>query len=245
MPRYKLTIEYDGTDYVGWQRQDNGLSIQEAIERAVKAFCGEDVTVHSAGRTDSGVHALAMASHVELAKEWPSAVVRNAINYHMRPAPVSILSVEKVADDFHARFSCLGRAYEYRIINRHSPLALDRSRAWRVATKLNAEAMDDAAQILVGKHDFTTFRSIKCQAESPVKTLEKISVSRLGEDIYIRCAARSFLHNQVRSFAGSLVEVGKGKWRARDLKQALEAKDRRRCGPVAPADGLYFVHAEY
>ncbi|GJL90819.1 tRNA pseudouridine(38-40) synthase TruA [Hyphococcus sp.] len=245
MPRYKMTIEYDGADFVGWQRQDNGLSIQEVIERAVQLFCGEEVTVHSAGRTDSGVHALAMTAHVELQKDWPPNVIRDAVNQHLRPARVAILNVENAPDDFHARFSCKGRAYEYRIINRRTPLALDLGRAWRVAPRLDAEAMDAAAQVLVGKHDFTTFRSIKCQSASPVKTLDEISVSRLGEDIYVRCAARSFLHNQVRSFAGSLVEVGKGKWRARDLKTALETKDRAACGPVAPGEGLYFLRADY
>ncbi len=245
MARYKLIIEYDGTDFVGWQRQENGLSIQEAIERAVKAFCSEVVNAHAAGRTDSGVHAFAMAAHIELEKDWPADVVRDALNQHLRPAPVVILAAERVADDFHARFSCVGRAYEYRIVNRRTPLALDRGHAWRITPRLDAEAMDKAAQVLVGRHDFTTFRSAKCQSDSPVKTLNEISVSRLGEDIYIRCAARSFLHNQVRSFVGSLVEVGKGKWRARDLKAALEAADRTRCGPVAPPDGLYFLRADY
>jgi len=245
MARYKLIIEYDGTDFVGWQRQENGLSIQESIERAVAAFCGETVNAHAAGRTDSGVHAFAMAAHIELVKDWPADVVRDALNHHLLPAPIVILAAERVADDFHARFSCVGRAYEYRIVNRRTPLALDRNRAWRVTFKLDAEAMDKAAQVLVGRHDFTTFRSTKCQSDSPVKTLNEISVSRVGEDIYIRCAARSFLHNQVRSFVGSLVEVGKGKWRARDIKAALEAADRTRCGPVAPAEGLYFLRADY
>ncbi|MFC2951337.1 tRNA pseudouridine(38-40) synthase TruA [Marinicaulis aureus] len=245
MVRYKLILEYDGADFVGWQRQENGLSIQEAVERAVKAFCGETVSAHAAGRTDSGVHALAMAAHVELEKDWRPDVVRDALNQHLRPAPIVILAAERVADDFHARFSCVGRAYEYRLVNRRTPLALDRGRAWRVSSRLDAETMDNAAQVLLGKHDFTTFRSAKCQSETPVKTLNEISVLRLGEDIYIRCAARSFLHNQVRSFVGSLVEVGKGKWRARDLKAALEAADRARCGPVAPPDGLYFLRADY
>ena len=245
MARYKLIIEYDGTDFVGWQRQENGLSIQESIERAVAAFCGETVNAHAAGRTDSGVHAFAMAAHIELVKDWPADVVRDALNHHLLPAPIVILAAERVADDFHARFSCVGRAYEYRIVNRRTPLALDRNRAWRVTFKLDAEAMDKAAQVLVGRHDFTTFRSTKCQSDSPVKTLDEISVSRVAEDIYIRCAARSFLHNQVRSFVGSLVEVGKGKWRAHDLKAALEAADRTRCGPVAPAEGLYFLRADY
>ena len=245
MPRYKLTIEYDGANYVGWQRQKNGLSIQEVIEVAARGFYGEPVAVFSAGRTDAGVHALAMVAHVELAREFRADTVRDAINQHMRPAPISILHAEKVSDDFHARFSCVGRAYEYRIINRRTPLALDQHRAWRVPQSLDAEAMHDAAQVLVGKHDFTTFRSLKCQAETPVKTLLAISVMRAGEEVFVRCAARSFLHNQVRSFVGSLVEVGKGKWRKRDLKNALEAADRTACGPVSPPDGLYFVRADY
>jgi len=245
MPRYKLILEYDGGGFVGWQRQETGLSIQEAVENAVHRFCGEHVHVYSAGRTDSGVHALAMAAHLDLETSWPVKTIRDAVNFHLRPAPISILSVETAADDFHARFSCVRRAYEYRIINRRAPLALDRGRAWRVAVRLDAEAMHDAAQVLVGRHDFTTFRSAKCQSASPVKSVEEISVMRLGEDIFIRCSARSFLHNQVRSFAGSLAEVGKGKWRARELKAALEAKDRTACGPVAPGEGLYFLRADY
>lgn len=245
MARYKLIIEYDGTDFVGWQRQDNGLSIQAVLEDAAKAFCGEEVVVHSAGRTDAGVHALAMTAHIEIVKQTTAAKVRDAINQHMRPHPIAILAAEAAADDFHARFSCKRRAYEYRIISRRAPLALEAGRAWRVPQKLDADAMHDAAQCLVGKHDFTTFRSIRCQADSPVKTLDEISVSRIGEEIVLRCAARSFLHNQVRSFVGTLVEVGKGKWRAKDLKDALEAADRTRCGQVAPAEGLYFVRADY
>ena len=245
MPRYKLILEYDGGGFVGWQRQENGLSSQEAVENAVHRFCGEHVHVYSAGRTDSGVHALAMAAHLDLETSWPVKTIRDAVNFHLRPAPISILSVEAAADDFHARFSCVRRAYEYRIINRRAPLALDRGRAWRVAVRLDAEAMHDAAQVLVGRHDFTTFRSVKCQSASPVKSVEEISVMRLGEDIFIRCSARSFLHNQVRSFAGSLAEVGKGKWRARELKAALEAKDRTACGPVATGEGLYFLRADY
>ncbi|WP_428407352.1 tRNA pseudouridine(38-40) synthase TruA [Hyphococcus sp.] len=245
MARYKLILEYDGSNFVGWQRQENGLSIQAVLEDAAKAFCGEDVISHSAGRTDAGVHALAMTAHIELEKATNANKVKDAINQHMRPHPIAILSAEAASDDFHARFSCIRRAYEYRIVNRRAPLALDAGRAWRVPQKLDAEAMHDAAQVLVGKHDFTTFRSIKCQAESPVKTLDEISVSRLGEDVFIRCAARSFLHNQVRSFVGTLAEVGKGKWRVKDLKAALDAADRARCGQVAPPEGLYFVRAEY
>lgn len=245
MPRYKLIVEYDGGEFVGWQRQDNGVSIQESIENAVTAFCAEKVTVHSAGRTDAGVHAVAMAAHIELEEDRPPDTIRDAVNFHLRPARIALLSVERVPDGFHARFSCKGRAYEYRIVNRRTPLVLDRGRAWRVATPLNAEVMDAAAQVFVGRHDFTTFRSSKCQSASPVKSVDKISVSRLGEDIFIRCEAKSFLHNQIRSFAGSLVEVGKGKWRMHDLRAALEATDRSACGPVAPGEGLYFLRAEY
>ncbi|MEO1135049.1 MAG: tRNA pseudouridine(38-40) synthase TruA [Pseudomonadota bacterium] len=245
MARYKLTIEYDGANYVGWQRQENGPSIQGEIESAARAFSRQSVTANAAGRTDAGVHALAMVAHVDFEKSPRAEVVRDAINQHLRPHPIAILKAEAVSDDFHARFSCIRRTYEYRIVNRRAPLALEAGRAWRVPQNLNAEAMNDAAQCLVGKHDFTTFRAAACQAETPVKTLETISVSRIGEDVVIRCAARSFLHHQVRSITGSLTEVGKGKWRARDLKAALEAADRTRCGRVAPADGLYFVRADY
>lgn len=245
MARYKLTLEYDGANFVGWQRQDNGLSIQAVLEGAAKAFCGEDVTAYAAGRTDAGVHALAMTAHIEIEKATQADEVCNAINQHMRPHPIAILAAEAVDDDFHARFSCLGRSYEYRIVNRRAPLALEAGRVWRVPQELDADAMHEAAQCLVGKHDFTTFRSIKCQAATPVKTLHEISVSRIGEEVVLRCAARSFLHNQVRSFVGTLVEAGKGKWRARDVEAALAAADRTRCGPVAPPDGLYFVKAQY
>jgi tRNA pseudouridine38-40 synthase len=245
MPRYKLITEYDGTNFVGWQRQENGSSIQTLIEGAAKAFCGEDLTIHSAGRTDAGVHAIAMTAHLDIEKDYPPDTVRDAINQHMRPAPVAILSAEKASDDFHARFSCVRRAYEYRIVNRRAPLALDAGRAWRVSPPLDADAMHEAAQALVGKHDFTTFRAAACQADTPVKTLHESSVSRIGEEVVVRCAARSFLHHQVRSMTGSLVEVGRGKWRARDLKAALEAKDRTRCAQVAPPEGLYFVRADY
>ncbi len=245
MARYRLTIEYDGTDFVGWQRQENGLSVQAVLESAAKAFCGEDVTAFAAGRTDAGVHALAMTIHIDIAKAPPADKVRDAINQHMRPHPVAILAAEAVSDDFHACFSCLRRSYEYRIINRRAPLALDAGRAWRVPQRLDADAMHEAAQCLVGKHDFTTFRAAACQSQSPVKTLDEISVSRIGDEVLVRCAARSFLHHQVRSMTGSLVEVGKGKWRARDLKDALNAADRKRCGQVAPPEGLYFVRADY
>ncbi len=245
MPRYKLTIEYDGRGFVGWQRQINGPSIQEALETAAKAFCGEKTISHAAGRTDAGVHALAMVAHIDLGRGFRPDTVRDAINQHLKPAPIAIVACEMVNDDFHARFSCRRRAYEYRIVNRRAPLALDKGRAWRVSPTLDADAMDAAAQCLVGRHDFTTFRAAACQSESPVKTLDEISAARIGEEIVIRCAARSFLHHQVRSITGSLVEVGKGKWRPRDVRAALDAADRKACGPVAPPDGLYFVRAEY
>ena len=245
MPRYKLTLEYHGGPFVGWQRQANGLSVQEVLEGAAKALCGEAAGAYAAGRTDAGVHALAMTAHIDLPRDYGDDVVRDALNYHMKPHPVAVLSVEAKADDFHARFSCVRRAYEYRIVNRRAPLTLEAGLAWRVIERLDADAMHDAAQVLAGRHDFTTFRAAACQADSPVKTIDEISVSRAGEAVLIRCAARSFLHHQIRSFAGSLVEVGRGKWRARDMKAALEARDRSRCGPVASPDGLYFVRADY
>lgn len=245
MPRYKLTLEYDGTPFVGWQRQDNGPSVQQVLEEAAQALSSEDVTAHAAGRTDAGVHALGMIVHIEFEKSFRSDVIRDALNQHMRPEPVVVLAAEVVSDAFHARFSCTRRAYEYRIINRRPPLTLDDNRAWRVPAPLDEEAMHIASQALVGKHDFTTFRAAACQSESPVKTLDEISVSRAGENIFVRCAARSFLHHQVRSITGSLVEVGRGKWSVRDLRAALEARDRARCGQVAPAAGLYFLRADY
>ncbi|GJL96104.1 MAG: tRNA pseudouridine synthase A [Hyphococcus sp.] len=245
MHRYKLFLEYDGSNYVGWQRQDNGPSIQAALEAAIEAFCGDVARTQAAGRTDAGVHALAMVVHVDLTKPHAPDVVRDAINQHLKPAPIAVLRAVEIDADFHARFSCVRRAYEYRIINRRAPLTLDKNRAWRVTPHLDVEKMDQAAQALVGKHDFTTFRAAQCQSETPVKSLEQISVMRAGDDVVIRCAARSFLHHQVRSFTGSLVEVGRGKWGVNEVKKALEAKDRKRCGPVAPPDGLYFMRADY
>ncbi len=245
MARYKLTLEYDGTPFVGWQFQENGPSVQAALEDAVFALSGSRVTAHAAGRTDAGVHALGMVAHIDLEKEFPADTVRDALSQHLKPAPVVVLKAERVTEDFHARFSCTSRAYEYRIINRRSRLTLDHRRAWRVSHPLDEEAMHEAAQALVGKHDFTTFRAAACQSASPVKTLNEISVMRAGNEVFIRCAARSFLHHQVRSFAGALVEVGRGKWRINDVKAALEAKDRSRCAPVATAEGLYFLRADY
>jgi tRNA pseudouridine38-40 synthase len=245
MPRYKLTIEYDGTPYVGWQVQDNGPSVAGEIENAVEKFAGERVQVMGAGRTDAGVHALAQVAHLDLAKEWDADTVRDALNAQLRPAPVAIIAAERVADDFHARFSAVKRYYLYRIVNRRADLALDRDRVWKIARPLDAGAMHEAAQHLVGHHDFTTFRSTECQAKSPVKTLDELIVTRAGEEIRIKVSARSFLHNQVRSMAGSLAQVGEGRWSGDDLRAALESKNRAACGPVAPACGLYLVRVEY
>jgi tRNA pseudouridine38-40 synthase len=245
MPRYKLTLEYDGTPYVGWQVQEAGVSVQGRLAEAIRSFSGEDAIPRGAGRTDAGVHALGQVAHFDLAKEWSTGTVRDALNAVLRPDPISVLACESVADDFDARFSAKARHYLYRIVDRRSPLALERMRAWGVFRPLDAKAMDEAAQVLVGHHDFTTFRSTECQVESPEKTLDKLAVSRHGEIIRVEASARSFLHNQVRSMVGSLKLVGEGKWTAADLQAALAAKDRARCGPVAPAHGLYLVRVEY
>lgn len=245
MPRYLLILEFDGGPFVGWQRQENGASVQGALEEAVFRYSGERVRAFSAGRTDAGVHALAMPSHFDLVKEGDPDAVRDAVNYHLKPAPIAALSAHVVADDFHTRFSATRRHYRYRVVNRRAPLTLDAGRAWRLAPPLDAEAMHEAAQVLVGKHDFTTFRASTCQSETPVKTLASISARRDGEEIRIETSARSFLHHQVRSIVGSLVEVGLGRWSGEDFASAFEARDRRRCGQVAPAEGLYFVRADY
>jgi tRNA pseudouridine38-40 synthase len=245
MPRYKLTIEYDGTPFVGWQVQDNGVSVQGVLAEAVLAFTGERAVVGGAGRTDAGVHALGQTAHVDLAKDWPADTVRDALNAHLRPHPIAVLLAERVADDFDARFSAIKRHYRYRIVNRRADLALEALRAWRIPRPLDAAAMHDAAQRLVGRHDFTTFRSTECQAKSPVKTLDRLDVARDGDEVRITAIARSFLHNQVRSMVGSLVHVGEGKWSADDLAAALAARDRTACGQVAPPQGLYLVRVEY
>jgi tRNA pseudouridine38-40 synthase len=245
MPRYKLTIEYDGTPFVGWQVQDNGASVQGVLAEAVLAFAGERAVVGGAGRTDAGVHALGQVAHVDLTKDWPPDTVRDALNAHLRPHPIAVILAERVADDFDARFSAIKRHYRYRIVNRRADLALDQHRAWRVPRPLDAAAMHDAGQRLVGRHDFTTFRSTECQAKSPVKTLDRLDVTRDGDEVRVATMARSFLHNQVRSMVGSLVHVGEGKWSADDLAAALAARDRTACGQVAPPQGLYLVRVEY
>jgi tRNA pseudouridine38-40 synthase len=245
MPRYKLIIEYDGAPFSGWQWQDNAPSVQGTIAAAIGAFSGEKVTVHGAGRTDAGVHALGKVAHFDLSSERDTDTIRDALNAHLRPHPVAILSAEKVAADFDARHSAVRRHYLYRIANRRPDLALDRGRAWKVPKPLDAEAMHAAAQRLTGKHDFTTFRSTECQARSPEKTLDRLDVARMGGEIHVTAVARSFLHNQVRSMVGSLVAVGEGKWTASNLARALEARDRAACGPVASPDGLYLVRVDY
>jgi tRNA pseudouridine38-40 synthase len=245
MTRFRLWVEYDGRPFMGWQRQAHGPSVQQAIEEAVRAITGEEVTVHAAGRTDAGVHALAMAAHVDIERPITPFRLMDGLNAKLRPHPVAILKAEVVPDDWHARFSCIGRRYVYRIANRRAPLALEAGRAWRVPVTLHADVMHKAAQLLVGRHDFTTFRSAHCQSESPVKTLDLLIVRRLGGIIEVEAAARSFLHHQVRSMVGCLQLVGRGKWTARDLKNALQARDRAALGFNAPPDGLYFVEASY
>lgn len=245
MTRFRLTIEYDGRPFMGWQRQAHGPSVQQAIEEAVFAITGEQAVLHAAGRTDAGVHSLAMTAHVDIERPITAFRLRDGINAKLRPQPVAILHAEEAAADFHARFSCVGRRYVYRIANRRAPLALEAGRAWRVPVVLHADVMHKAAQILVGRHDFTTFRSAHCQAESPVKTLDRLAVRRMGEMIEIEAAARSFLHHQVRSMVGCLQLVGRGKWTPKDLRAALQARDRHALGFNAPPDGLYFVEALY
>lgn len=245
MTRFRLTIEYDGQPFMGWQRQAHGPSVQQTVEQAVLAITGETATLHAAGRTDAGVHALAMSAHFDLAKPITPFRLADGLNAKLRPHPVAILKAETVADNWHARFSCIGRRYLYRIANRRAPLALEAGRAWRVPVTLHADEMNKAAQLLVGRHDFTTFRSAHCQSESPVKTLDRLTVRRLGNEIEIEAAARSFLHHQVRSMVGCLQLVGRGKWSAADLQRALQARDRAALGFNAPPDGLYFVEAVY
>ena len=245
MTRFALTLEFDGTPFFGLQRQDNGPSVQQTVEEAAFRVTGEDVRLHSAGRTDTGVHALAMRSHVDIAKDIAPFRLMEALNAQMRPDPVVVTHCEAVADDWHARFSCTGRSYVYRIANRRSPLTLERDRLWQVPQELDHEAMHRAAQALVGLHDFTTFRSVQCQSASPVKTLDRLDVEREGEEVRIHAAARSFLHHQVRSMVGCLALVGMGRWREEQVAEALAARDRQALGLNAPPHGLYFVDATY
>lgn len=245
MPRYRLLLEYDGGAFVGWQRQDNGPSVQGALEDAIEKLSGERVTVTGAGRTDAGVHALGQVAHFDLEKTFEAGKVRDALNHYLRPAPVAVLEAAPAVPDFHARFSATGRHYLYRIVCRRAPLALDRGHVWHVVRDLDAEAMHHAAQALVGQHDFTTFRAAECQAKSPVKTLDRLDVRGLAGEIHIEASARSFLHHQVRSMVGSLKLVGEGKWHPREIAAALAARDRSACGPVAPPDGLYLVRVDY
>ena len=245
MPRYRLLIEYDGRPFHGFQAQAELPSVQGSLERAVKAFCGEDIRVGAAGRTDTGVHATGQVVHVDLAKDWPADTVRNALNFHLLPDPVSVLAAELAVGDWHSRFSATGRRYRYRILNRMSPPALDQGRVWHVKKPLDARAMHAAAQVLVGHHDFTTFRDLACQAKSPVKTLDVADVRREGDEVILEFASRSFLHRQVRSMTGTIAEVGVGRWTKDDVVEALAARDRRACGPVAPAEGLYLTGVVY
>jgi tRNA pseudouridine38-40 synthase len=245
MPRYRLTLEYDGTPFVGWQVQASGVSVQGRLAEAILKFSGEAVDVRGAGRTDAGVHARGQVAHIDLAKDWPPDTVRDAVNFHLKPDPIAVLACEIVAHDFDARHSAVARHYLYRIVVRRGMLALDRHRVWRVPHTLEVAAMHAAAQVLVGRHDFTTFRAAGCQARSPVKTLDRLDVTGDGEEVRIEASARSFLHHQVRSMAGSLKHVGEGKWSLEDMRAALEARDRSACGVIAPAAGLYLMRVDY
>jgi tRNA pseudouridine38-40 synthase len=245
MTRYRITIEYDGTPFVGWQRQAAGTSIQGALETAIAKFTGETVGVRGAGRTDAGVHARGQVAHFDLAKSWTPDRIRDAMNFHLRPQPIAVVAAAPTGEGFDARFSAVKRHYEYRILTRRAPPVLDRYRVWWTMRDLDAEVMRDAAAVLIGRHDFTTFRGVQCQALSPIKTLDVFDVARSGDEIVCRISARSFLHHQVRSMVGSLRLVGEGKWSREALASALEARNREACGPVAPASGLYLVAVDY
>lgn len=245
MPRYKLTIEYHGAGFAGWQRQANGLSVQEALETAITRFCGERVRVRGAGRTDAGVHALGQTAHLDLTRAVPAEVLRSAVNHHLRPAAISVLDAVPAPEDFDARLSATGRVYLYRILNRRAPSALDRGRVWQVAPPLDVGAMREGARHLIGHHDFSTFRDSLCQAKSPLKTLDTLDLRQVGDEIHIEARARSFLHRQVRNMAGTLKLVGLGRWHPDDVARALAARDRRAGGPTAPPEGLYLVEVRY
>jgi tRNA pseudouridine38-40 synthase len=245
MPRYRITVEYDGTPFVGWQAQACGPSIQGRLVDAIAKLAGQRVSVHGAGRTDAGVHALGQVAHFDLTREFPPRTVRDAVNFHLKPDPIAIIDCTIVGVDFDARFSAIGRDYLYRFLCRRAPPALDRHRVWWVPRPLDSEAMRDSTGVLIGRHDFTTFRAASCQAKSPVKTLDRLDVMASGGEIHVAASARSFLHHQVRSLVGSLKLVGEGAWTKRELRAALEARDRAACGPVAPACGLYLVKVKY
>lgn len=245
MSRYKLTVEYDGRPFCGWQRQAHDLSVQQVLEEAIARFSGEIVTTQAAGRTDAGVHALGQVVSFDLSREWDPFKIREALNYHTKPHPVAIVEAEAVPDTFEARFSATARHYEYRILNRRARAALDDGKVWHVPVLLDAEVMHAAAQLILGRHDFSTFRAAECQANSPIRTLDRFDVSRQAEMIVVTASARSFLHSQVRSMVGSLKLVGDGKWSPRDFRAVLDAADRSRCGPLAPPDGLYLTGVSY
>jgi tRNA pseudouridine38-40 synthase len=245
MPRYRVTLEYDGTPFVGWQVQAVGVSVQGRLTEAIAKLSGETVSLRGAGRTDAGVHAKGQVAHFDLIRAWPPDTVRSAVNFHLKPDPIAVLDCAVVSDAFDARFSATARHYAYRILARSAPPVLDRDRVWWVPQRLDRAPMRQAASQLVGRHDFTTFRAADCQAKSPIKTLDRLEVTAEGEEVLITASARSFLHNQVRSMVGSLKLVGEGKWSPRDLGAALEARDRRACGPVAPARGLYLMRVDY
>jgi tRNA pseudouridine38-40 synthase len=245
LPRYRLLIEYDGTPFCGWQRQADRMSVQQALEEAIERFSGQMVVTQAAGRTDAGVHALGQVVHFDLERAWDPFRIGEALNYHLKPMPVAVLKADAVPDTFEARFSAIGRHYEYRILNRRGRPALDDHRVWHVPVPLDADAMHAAAKVAIGQHDFSTFRAAECQAKTPVKTLDRMAVSRHADTIVVTASARSFLHHQVRSMVGSLKLVGEGKWLPRDFQAALDAADRSRCGPMAPPDGLYLVRVDY
>lgn len=245
MPRYRLTLEYDGRPYVGWQHQENGRSVQQALEEAIRAFSGELLRVQCAGRTDAGVHATGQVAHVDLAREWRPDTVRDAINAHLKPEPVAVLAAEQVPDIFHARFSARGRHYRYRILDRRPPPTLEAGRVWHVPVPLDVDSMQQAGQALLGRHDFTTFRAAECQAEGPMRTLDRFEVRRVGAEVRIETSARSFLHHQVRSMVGSVAQVGSARWPVGRVAEVLAARDRQACGPMAPPNGLYLTQVDY
>ncbi|WEK03544.1 MAG: tRNA pseudouridine(38-40) synthase TruA [Candidatus Devosia phytovorans] len=245
MPRYKLTIEYDGTPFSGWQRQSDRPSVQQALEEAIARMSGETVTTQAAGRTDAGVHALGQVAHFDLGKDWDPFRIREALNFHLRPDPVAIIAAEAVPESFEARFSATARHYEYRILTRRAPPVIERNHVWHIPKSLDAQAMDHAASLILGSHDFTTFRSAECQANSPIRTLDRFTVRAEPDHVVVNASARSFLHHQVRSMVGSLRMVGEGKWSPRDFRAALDARDRTRCGAMAPSAGLYLTDVTY